>query len=154
MSVFVLEQQQFIKNITLEKAWVFFSSPANLKVITPDFMGFDIISKLHSEKMYAGQIIRYKVKPVAGIPMQWTTEITQVNAPYFFIDEQRRGPYKMWHHQHHFEEKDGGVLMTDIIHYWPPFGFLGNIANSILIKKQLKGIFDYRKKKVEELFNK
>ncbi len=154
MSVFVLEQQQFIKNIILEKAWDFFSSPANLKVITPDFMGFDIISKLHSEKMYAGQIIRYKVKPVAGIPMQWTTEITQVNAPYFFIDEQRQGPYKMWHHQHHFEEKDGGVLMTDIIHYWPPFGFLGNIANSILIKKQLKGIFDYRKKKVEELFNK
>lgn len=154
MSVFVLEQEQFIKNITLEKAWDFFSSPANLKVITPDFMGFDIISKLHSEKMYAGQIIRYKVKPVAGIPMQWTTEITQVQKPNFFIDEQRQGPYKMWHHQHHFEEKDGGVLMTDIIHYWPPFGFLGNIANSLLIKKQLKGIFDYRKKKVEELFNK
>ncbi len=154
MSVFVLEQQQFINNITLEKAWDFFSSPANLKVITPDFMGFDIISKLHSDKMYAGQIIRYKVKPVAGIPMQWTTEITQVQEPNFFIDEQRQGPYKMWHHQHHFEEKDGGVLMTDIIHYWPPFGFLGNIANSILIKKQLKGIFDYRKKKVEELFNK
>ena len=152
MGVFVLHQEQFIPKISLEKAWEFFSSPANLKVITPAKMGFDIISKLHSEKMYAGQIIRYKVKPVAGIPMEWTTEITQVNKPLFFIDEQRQGPYKMWHHEHHFEEKDGGVLMTDIIHYQPPLGFLGNIANTILIKKQLKGIFDFRKKKIEELF--
>ncbi len=152
MGVFVLNQEQFIKNITVSEAWDFFSSPKNLKVITPPHMGFDITSKMHSDKMYAGQIIRYKVKPLAGIPMNWTTEITQVNEPQFFIDEQRQGPYKMWHHQHHFEAKDGGVLMTDIIHYQPPMGILGNLANAVLIKKQLKGIFDFRKTKIEELF--
>ncbi len=153
MGVFVLNQEQFISNISLAEAWNFFSSPKNLKAITPPHMGFDITSKMHMDEMYAGQIIRYKVKPLAGIPMNWTTEITQVNSPNFFIDEQRQGPYKMWHHQHHFEEKDGGVLMTDIIHYWPPMGFLGSLANTVLIKKQLKGIFDYRKVKIKELFN-
>lgn len=152
MGVFSLTQEHFIKNISIAEAWDFFSAPKNLQVITPPHMGFDIISKMHSEKMYAGQIIRYKVKPLLGIPMSWTTEITQVNEPHFFIDEQRQGPYKMWHHQHHFEEKDGGVLMTDIIHYWPPMGILGNLANTVLIKKQLKGIFDFRKTKIEELF--
>jgi ligand-binding SRPBCC domain-containing protein len=152
MGVFVLSQEQFIPNVSIAKAWDFFSSPKNLKVITPPHMGFDIISNMHKDKMYAGQIIRYKVKPILGIPMSWTTEITQVNEPHFFIDEQRQGPYRMWHHQHHFEEKDGGVLMTDIIHYWPPMGVLGNIANTILIKRQLKGIFDYRKTKIKELF--
>jgi ligand-binding SRPBCC domain-containing protein len=153
MGVFVLNQKQYIQGISIEEAWDFFSSPKNLKVITPPHMGFDIISEMHSEKMYAGQIIRYKVKPFAGIPMSWTSEISQVNKPHFFIDEQRQGPYKMWHHQHHFEEKESGVLMTDIIHYWPPMGLLGNIANAILIKKQLKDIFDYRKIKIEELFH-
>lgn len=153
MSVFTLHQTQLIKNISLDKAWEFFSSPANLKVITPPKMGFDIISKLHSDKMYAGQIIRYKVRPIANIPMSWTTEITQVNQPFLFVDEQREGPYKLWHHQHHFEEKGNGVLMTDIIHYRPPMGLLGNVANFLMIRKQLKNIFDYRQQKVEELFN-
>jgi ligand-binding SRPBCC domain-containing protein len=153
MGVFVLNQKQFIKNVSIAEAWGFFSAPQNLKKITPPQMGFDITSEMHTNKMYAGQIIRYKVKPLAGIPMDWTTEITQVNEHKFFIDEQRQGPYKMWHHQHHFEEKDGGVLMTDIIHYWPPFGVIGNLANSLLIKKQLKSIFDFRKIQIKLLFN-
>jgi ligand-binding SRPBCC domain-containing protein len=85
--------------------------------------------------------------------MNWVTEITQVKDKHFFIDEQRLGPYKMWHHQHFFEEKDGGILMTDIITYIPPFGILGDIANTLLIKKQLKGIFDYRFKVMDEKFN-
>jgi len=102
--------------------------------------------------MYAGQIIEYKVKPVLGIPVYWMTEITQVKDKQFFIDEQRFGPYSLWHHQHHFKAIPGGVEMTDIIHYKNPLGFIGRIANSLFIKKKLEGIFQYRFQKAEELF--
>lgn len=138
--------------ITLGAAWDFFSSPANLQKITPGNMGFEIISKHHGDKMYAGQIIEYKVRPVLGIPLYWMTEITQVKDKEFFIDEQRYGPYSLWHHQHHFKAIEGGVEMTDIIHYKLPLGFLGSIANALFVGKQLKGIFDYRYNKVIELF--
>jgi ligand-binding SRPBCC domain-containing protein len=138
--------------ISLEKAWDFFSSPANLAEITPKNLGFNIISKHHGEKMYAGQIIEYKVSPVLGIPLYWMTEITHVEQHKFFVDEQRFGPYSMWHHQHHFKEVPGGVEMTDIVHYKLPFWFLGDIANSVFVKKQLNDIFDYRFKAVEKIF--
>ena len=138
--------------ITLDAAWDFFSSPANLQKITPYNMGIKIISKHHGDKMYPGQIIEYTVKPLLGIPLYWMTEITQVQDKKFFIDEQRYGPYSLWHHQHHFKEIDGGVEMTDIIHYKLPLWIIGDIGNTILVKNQLKNIFDYRFKKVEELF--
>ncbi len=140
--------------ISLDKAWEFFSNPANLQAITPDNMGFKVISKHHGEKMYAGQIIEYNVKPFLGIPLYWMTEITQVKDKEYFIDEQRYGPYNLWHHQHHFKAIEGGVEMTDIIHYKNPFWIFGRIANVLFVENQLKGIFDYRYKKVEELFGK
>ena len=140
--------------ISLEAAWDFFSNPANLQAITPEKMGFQIVSKHHGTKMYAGQIIEYTVKPVMNIPMYWMTEITQVKDNSYFIDEQRFGPYSLWHHQHHFKAIEGGVEMTDIIHYKNPLGFIGRIFNSIFVEKQLTEIFDYRYKKVEELFGK
>ena len=102
--------------------------------------------------MYPGQIIEYKVKPIAGIPVYWMTEITHVEAEKFFVDEQRFGPYALWHHQHHFSEIPGGVEMTDIVHYKIPFGFLGDIAQWLFIGKQLEKIFDFRWKAVEEKF--
>ena len=136
----------------IETAWNFFSNPANLKDITPTNMGFKTISKHHGEKMYAGQIIEYKVSPFPGIPLYWMTEITHVEDKKYFVDEQRYGPYSLWHHQHHFKEINGGVEMTDIVHYKIPFWILGDIANSLFVNKQLKTIFDYRFKKVEELF--
>jgi ligand-binding SRPBCC domain-containing protein len=138
--------------VSLDKAWDFFSDPANLQVITPPGMGFRILSKHQGDKMYAGQIIEYKVKPLAGMPVYWMTEITQVKDREYFIDEQRFGPYQLWHHQHHFKKIEGGVEMTDIIHYKIPFGFIGRIANSLFVKKKLAGIFSFRKRKVEELF--
>ena len=138
--------------ISLDKAWDFFSNPANLQVITPDNMGFKVISKHHGDAMYAGQIIEYTVKPVLGIPLYWMTEITQVKDKQYFIDEQRYGPYSLWHHQHHFKAIEGGVEMTDIVHYKIPLWVLGKLANSLFVKNQLKGIFDYRFKKVEEMF--
>lgn len=140
--------------VSLDKAWDFFSNPANLQAITPSNMGFQIISKYHGDKMYSGQIIEYTVKPLLGIPLYWMTEITQVKDKEYFIDEQRFGPYSLWHHQHHFKSIPGGVEMTDIIHYKNPLGFIGRIGNSLYVQKKLDGIFDYRFKKVEELFGK
>ena len=130
--------------VSLDAAWDFFSNPANLKEITPANLGFNIISKYHGDTMYAGQIIEYTVKPVLGIPLYWMTEITQVQNKKYFVDEQRYGPYTMWHHQHHFKEVDGGVEMTDIVHYKLPFWFLGDIAHGLFVKKQLQNIFDFR----------
>jgi len=138
--------------VSLDKAWGFFSNPANLQAITPEGMGFKIISAHHGEKMYAGQLIEYKVKPFPGVSLYWMTEITQVRDREYFIDEQRFGPYRLWHHQHHFREIPGGVEMTDIIHYKNPLGFIGRLANRLFIAKKLKSIFDYRFQKVETLF--
>jgi ligand-binding SRPBCC domain-containing protein len=138
--------------VTLEEAWDFFSSPANLKEITPDNLGFKIVSQHHGDKMYAGQIIEYTVSPVLGIPMYWMTEITHVEDKKYFVDEQRFGPYSMWHHQHHFKSNANGVEMTDIVHYKLPFWFLGDIANMLFVKQQLKTIFDYRFKIAEKKF--
>ena len=140
--------------VSLEKAWEFFSSPKNLKEITPDNLGFVILSKYHGDTMYPGQLIEYKVSPVLGIPLYWMTEITHVEDKKYFVDEQRYGPYSMWHHQHHFKTIEGGVEMTDIVQYKLPLFFLGDIANIILVKSQLRGIFNHRYKAVDEKFGK
>ena len=138
--------------VSLSKAWDFFSDPANLPAITPPSMSFNIISRYHGVKMYAGQIIEYTVAPVAGIKLYWMTEITHVEPGKFFIDEQRYGPYSMWHHQHHFKEIEGGVEMTDIVHYKNPAGFLGELADPFMVRPRLKKIFEYRFEKVIALF--
>ena len=140
--------------ISLDEAWDFFSSPDNLAQITPDGMGFKMISSFHGDKMYAGQVIEYKVSPLSGIPLYWMTEITHVEEGKYFVDEQRFGPYSMWHHQHHFVATDGGVVMTDIVHYKLPLWFLGDIAHALFVRRKLKEIFDFREKKVEELLGK
>lgn len=140
--------------VSLDTAWDFFSKPDNLKDITPPNLGFNIISKHHGEKMYAGQIIEYKVSPILGIPLYWMTEITHVEDHKFFVDEQRFGPYSMWHHKHHFKAIDGGVEMTDIVHYKLPLWFLGDIANVIMVKSQLRNIFEFRYKAVDARFGK
>lgn len=139
---------------SVDVVWDFISSPDNLKEITPDYLDFMVTSKSSNDKMYAGMIITYIVKPLLGLPLKWMTEITHVKDKEYFVDEQRVGPYKMWHHQHRIEPISGGVLMTDIVTYIPPFGFIGAIANSLLIKKQLKNIFDYRTVAVEKRFGK
>ena len=131
--------------------WDFFSDPKNLSKITPQFMGFIVRTEL-PDKMYEGLMIEYTVRPMLGIPMNWITEIKTVKNHSFFVDEQRKGPYRIWHHEHHFKEVDGGVEMTDIVSYELPFGFLGRLMHPILVKNKLKEIFDYRRQKVDELF--
>jgi ligand-binding SRPBCC domain-containing protein len=153
MALHIFQTKQVLP-MSLQEAWDFFSSPANLKEITPDHLGFKITSKYHGEKMYPGQIISYIVKPVLGIPLEWVTEISHVEEGKFFVDEQRFGPYSFWHHQHFFREVNGGVEMTDIVHYKVPLGILGDIANAIFVKHQLKQIFDFRYQKLEQVFGK
>ena len=137
---------------SIEEIWDFISAPVNLKEITPADMGFIVTSNNGSEKMYPGMIITYKVSPLLGLKLNWMTEITHVKEHEYFVDEQRIGPYSMWHHQHKIVPIDGGVLMTDIVTYQPPFGFIGAIANSLIIKKRLQLIFDYRSGALEKRF--
>ena len=140
-------------NAKISDVWNFAVSPKNLQRITPNKMGFEITSKNSEEKIYPGMIITYKVSPILNIKMNWVTEITQVKENKFFIDEQRLGPYKMWHHQHIFIDNDDHVLMKDIVTYIPPFGLLGDIANQLFIKRQLNEIFNYRFVEMNKIFN-
>ena len=148
--VYTLTAEQLLP-ITLEKAWEFFSSPGNLKKITPEQMGFSITSK-EGGQMYPGQIITYRVGIFPGIKSNWVTEITYVEKNNFFVDEQRVGPYKMWHHEHHFEKVGNGVLMKDMVTYRLPFGWMGSIAHAIFIRAQLKKIFGYRYQVLSDYF--
>jgi Uncharacterized conserved protein len=148
-----LRRTQLIK-LSLEDTWDFFSSPKNLKAITPEYMDFTIHTPEEElVSMYPGQMITYTVRPVLGIPLKWTTEITHVDKGRCFVDEQRTGPYTMWHHQHHFTPTQEGVVMTDIIHYLLPFGPLGWMARKLFAEKQLNSIFDFRYETVEALLH-
>ena len=146
-------QKQILKS-DLQTVWNFISSPNNLEKITPDDMSFKITSKNIIDSMYPGMIITYKVTPLLKIPLTWVTEITHVKEKNFFVDEQKIGPYKLWHHQHIFEPTKDGILMKDIITYAPPFGIIGKIANFLFIKRKVESIFDFRFKILEERFNK
>ena len=137
--------------ISIDRAWEFLSNPKNLKTITPDYMGFKIISG-SERKMFSGQIIQYIVTPILGIPSKWVTEITHVKEGSYFVDEQRFGPYSLWHHKHFIREIDGGVEMEDIIDYKLPFGLLGQLIHPIIVKPKLDEIFDYRFNKLIKIF--
>lgn len=147
----VFKRKQVI-NTNLESCWNFFSNPKNLSIITPPEMNFRILTDL-PEEIYPGLIIQYKVSPILSISVDWVTEITQAQKPLFFIDEQRFGPYRFWHHQHFFIEVADGIEIIDIVHYRLPFGMIGKIFAGKLVEKQLEKIFDFRKVKISEIFN-
>ncbi len=151
MAFYQFHREQIL-NASVDEIWDFISSPQNLKKITPEYMGFDIRSKNLPNKIYEGMIIRYMVKPVFGIKTNWVTEITHVKDKFYFVDEQRVGPYSMWHHQHIIKQQGDKVLMSDIVSYQPPFGFLGSMANKLVIQKKLNEIFDYRTTVLEKIF--
>jgi ligand-binding SRPBCC domain-containing protein len=147
-----LERKQFLQT-DVSTLWAFMSSPKNLAKITPAYMKFEILSnKEDLNHMYPGQIIEYYVQPLGSIKMHWVTEITHVKESEFFVDEQRFGPYAFWHHKHYLKAVQGGVEMTDILHYKLPFGFIGKLINTLFVKKKVNEIFDYRSKKLETLF--
>lgn len=149
--IYLLRYEQVL-NTSIPEAWKFFSRADNLEKITPSYMRFDITSPVTDKPIYAGEIITYVIHPVLGIPLRWMTEITHVKEGEYFVDEQREGPYGLWHHQHHFEAVAGGVKMTDIVHYSLPLGILGRIAHALFVRRQLEGIFAYRRKRVQEFF--
>jgi ligand-binding SRPBCC domain-containing protein len=138
-----LVQEQFLP-ISIEKAWDFFATPKNLNEVTPKDMVFKIMGDI-PEKMYQGMFIRYKITPMLNIQLDWCTEITHIQEGQFFVDEQRKGPYNIWHHEHHFKSVEGGVLMTDILHYDVGMGILGWIASKLFVDNKVKQIFEYRK---------
>ncbi|GGD07228.1 SRPBCC family protein [Hyunsoonleella pacifica] len=152
MKIYTLHKKQNLP-ISIEQAWDFLSDPKNLKTITPDYMGFNILSGA-DRAMYAGQIIQYIVTPVLGIKTKWVTEITHCIDKQYFVDEQRFGPYTLWHHKHFIKPIEGGVEMEDIIDYKVPFGLLGQLVHPILVKPKLEEIFNYRTEKLEALFGK
>jgi ligand-binding SRPBCC domain-containing protein len=135
---------------SLEEIWDFFSNPANLGLLTPPQLNLKFTNALFGKSVYPGQIIAYRIRPFAGIPVFWLTEITQVKDRCYFIDEQRMGPYAFWHHQHHFETVEGGVRMTDIVHYQLPGAFLGTLLHDLWVRKQLLQIFRFRTEKIAQ----
>ena len=140
--------------VSLQKAWDFFSKPQNLDSITPHDMAFRVLTNFEADEIYSGLIIEYKVSPVLRIPLYWMTEIGTVVKEKFFVDEQRKGPYSLWRHEHHFIEIEGGVEMTDIVQYKLPLGIIGEIANALIVKRKLRRIFEFRFQKVEEILGK
>lgn len=150
MKIYTLHSKQRLP-ITLDEAWDFLSNPINLKTITPEYMGFNILSGAE-RPMYSGQIIQYIVTPVLGLKTKWVTEITHVVDKKFFVDEQRFGPYAFWHHKHFLKEIEGGVEMEDIIDYKLPMGILGEMVQPYLVQPKLTEIFEYRRKKLIEMF--
>jgi ligand-binding SRPBCC domain-containing protein len=150
MKPFVFERSQILPT-TLDEAWRFFSDPGNLVKITPPAMDFHITSAPQAAA-YAGQIITYTVRPLLGINIAWTTEITHVSKPDFFVDEQRFGPYRFWHHQHFFREVDGGIEVRDLVHYLFAHDHLAWLVNRMIVAPRLRKIFDYRSTALQGIF--
>lgn len=141
-------------NCSIHEAWTFFSSPNNLSKITPEDMGFTVLTGHNSAAIYEGMVIDYTVSPLLGIPLKWRTCIKKVDFEVSFIDFQESGPYKYWNHFHEFIVNDRGVLMKDRVDYELPFGILGDLVHKLIVKKKLIDIFDYRKKVLDRMFNK
>lgn len=143
--------EQFLP-IDINKAWTFFSSPKNLSLITPPEMDFNILTELMDDNIYEGMKIDYTVKPLFGVKVHWQTEITNVMNQSYFTDRQTIGPYKIWEHTHSFIEQKNGVMMTDVVNYKLPFGFIGKIAERIIVRRKINSIFKYRKNILETIF--
>ena len=146
-----LEREQWLP-IPIEDAWAFFSSPKNLAKITPGDIGFRIREPFDNAAIFEGQRIHYTVKPLFGIPLKWVTRIALVEAPHRFVDEQEKGPYKRWHHEHEFIARNGGTLMKDHVEYELPLGPLGDVMHACVVHGKLKDIFDFRFRTLETQF--
>ena len=151
MGIHVLTHSQIIP-ASVEECWAFFSDPRNLSRITPPELDFRVLSELPA-KVHPGLMIRYKVRPLFGIALTWLTEITHVEEPRYFVDEQRVGPYAMWHHEHWFRAlEDGRTEARDCVHYIVPFGPLGEFVRPLLVEPQLQKIFGFREQAVAKIF--
>lgn len=152
MPIHTLHRKQVLPT-TRAEAWEFFSNPRNLARITPPSLDFQILTPDLPDEIYAGMMIQYRVRPLLGIPMTWLTEITQVQNGFSFVDEQRVGPYSIWHHEHQFRDIGAGqVEIEDRVTYTLPFGWLSEPIHALIVRDQLAAIFDYRTTAVTELY--
>lgn len=150
MSFYQLQARQGLA-VSQKEAWEFLGNPENLLTITPQSMRFEILSGA-TTPMFKGQIIQYKVSPFPGLKTRWVTEITHLKSGDYFVDEQRFGPYSLWHHKHFLKSHENGVIIEDIIDYKLPAGYLGIAVHNTLVKKKLESVFTYRREKLAELF--
>jgi ligand-binding SRPBCC domain-containing protein len=150
MKLYTLEREQYLP-VDIHTAWGFFSDPRNLCKITPRWMNFTVLTEV-ADMMHPGMLVRYHVHPMGPLPMQWITEITHVQEPYFFVDEQRFGPYLFWHHQHHFTPVEGGVKVNDLVNYALPLGPLGRVIHHCVVQDKLNAIFSYRHIELQRRF--
>ena len=153
MKIYQYKTSQFLST-DINTAWNFFSSAKNLATITPPELDFKILTDLGDKDIYEGMLIEYTVKPLLGIPLHWKTQIDKIDKPSMFMDRQLKGPYKIWEHTHHFTEKDGGVLMEDVVNYQLPFGLIGQLTHSIIVKQKIERIFEYRRETLDKIFKK
>ena len=153
MKIYNLLREQFLP-VSVNEAWDFFATPNNLAMITPSDLSFEILKTENDTPIYSGMKIAYRLRPLFNIPVSWITEIKDVNAPHSFTDTQLKGPYSLWQHTHTFVAVPGGVKMTDNVYYALPFGLLGTIVHSIIVKKRLEDIFNFREKTLITFFNK
>ena len=144
--MYILDRQQKV-SASPEQAWAFLQNPANLDRITPPDLKFRIVTEVPTI-MYNGLIIEYRITiPFIGTH-SWVTEIKHIHEGVSFVDEQRLGPYRFWYHYHEMRQEADGVLLIDRVHYQPPLGILGRIAHWFYIRRTLKRIFDYRRKRL------
>lgn len=152
MSLYQLKYEQVLET-SLDEAWSFFCNPYNLARITPEWLSFEVLDT-PTEKVHPGLILRYRIRPLGGIPVTWVTEITHVRENTLFVDEQRFGPYRFWHHLHYFEQTEEGIRMLDLVHYRLYGGRLTTPLHRFLVRPRLEGIFEYRRQVLAEQFRK
>jgi len=147
--MYILRREQWIER-PIDEVFAFFADAQNLEEITPPWVGFKILS-MSTDSIAEGTIIRYRLR-LHGIPVHWRTNICEWNPPYSFVDEQTSGPYKTWHHTHKFEAHGSRTKMIDDVLYSLHFGIIGRIVHSVMVRKDVSRIFDYRRQRIDQRF--
>jgi ligand-binding SRPBCC domain-containing protein len=149
MHVYTLSCEQFVP-IARNQVFAYFQEPENLAQITPSKLTFRLLTP-SPIPMHTGSVIDYTIK-LGLFPMRWTTLIADYKSPEMFTDIQIKGPYSFWHHKHHFEELSGGTIIRDTVHYALPFGVFGRLIHSLMVRTQLRKIFQYRHDRIQQMF--
>ena len=148
MKTYQLDREQWLPR-PLDEVYLFFSRPENLQVITPPWIDFRMVEA--PQILAAGSLIRYHLR-WRGIPIRWTTEISEWNPPDGFVDREVSGPYALWNHEHWFTACEGGTTMRDRVTYALPFGWVGRLAHASLVRRDVERMFDFRAESMRRLF--
>jgi len=149
MREYILRREQTVSS-ALSDLFAFFADAANLDELTPKWLRFEVVTPRPIE-MKPGALIEYRLR-WHQLPIAWVTRIEEWSPPHRFVDTQIRGPYKLWHHTHEFASVDGGTRMTDVVRYALPLGPIGRIAHALAVRRDVARIFEYRLRRIAELF--